>query len=35
MGVAWLWLLDADELTVEVLENVGGRMVPRASFLSP
>lgn len=32
MGVAWLWLLDPDELTVEVLENVRGQMIPRASF---
>ena len=31
-GIAWLWLLDPDGRTVEVLENVRGRMVLRVAF---
>lgn len=29
MGIAWLWLVDPDARSVQVFENVRGRMVPR------
>lgn len=32
MGVAWVWLLDPDGSTVEVFENVRGRMLPRSTW---
>lgn len=34
MGVGWLWLVDTDAKRIEVLENVRGKMLPRASVES-
>ena len=32
IGVAWMWLVDPRNRTVEVFENVAGAMTPRAEL---